>query len=141
MVFSHSLFGCNSTSPAPIFPLGFHAITLCYFAFLSVIAGTYRISYQSVPEGPRTFNTIKGLDIHKQNGYTVHMRTEQILKTLGSNIRAIREKRGTQQDLANTINKDRSVIARYERGEVDIPVTVLFDIAKALKVSAAKLVK
>lgn len=69
------------------------------------------------------------------------MRTEQILKTLGSNIRAIREKRGTQQDLANTINKDRSVIARYERGEVDIPVTVLFDIAKALKVSAAKLVK
>ena len=47
----------------------------------------------------------------------------------------------TQFDLGLVIGKDRSVVAKYEAGDIDIPITVLNDIARALKVKVGDLVK
>lgn len=38
----------------------------------------------------------------------------------------------SQSELAEIIGRDQGTIAKYEKGEVDFPVTVLIAIAKAL---------
>lgn len=65
-----------------------------------------------------------------------------ITKTIGKRIREVRTIRSmTQFDLGLVIGKDRSVVAKYEAGDIDIPITVLNDIARALKVKVGDLVK
>jgi len=60
---------------------------------------------------------------------------------LGKNIRRYRKLAGmTQQVLANKIKKERSVIARYELGNIHMTVGTLVDIARALKVTPLDLI-
>ena len=57
---------------------------------------------------------------------------------VGTKIREIRKaKKMTQQELADLIDRERSVVVRYEQDAVDIPVSVLSAIARALKVKEA----
>jgi transcriptional regulator with XRE-family HTH domain len=57
---------------------------------------------------------------------------------IGTKIREIRKSMNmTQQELADLVKKDRSMIAKYELNQIDIPVSVVSDLAKALKVNEA----
>jgi transcriptional regulator with XRE-family HTH domain len=47
----------------------------------------------------------------------------------------------TQAELAACVGKKRVTITRYELGGVDIPVSVLGEIAKTLKVPVSKLLE
>jgi transcriptional regulator with XRE-family HTH domain len=59
---------------------------------------------------------------------------------VSANIRKYRLQRQlTQAELAARVGKRRVTITRYELGSVDIPVSVLGEIAKALKVPVRKL--
>ena len=61
------------------------------------------------------------------------------MNNIGSNILKLRKLRGvTQAQLAKKIKKDRSVIARYERGDVKVSVDVVLSIANALRFPIAK---
>jgi transcriptional regulator with XRE-family HTH domain len=65
--------------------------------------------------------------------YKVHM------ISIGETIRRRRKAKGlTQEDLGKAIGKDRSVIARYEDGGIDMPVSVIAAIAGALDVPVAE---
>ena len=58
------------------------------------------------------------------------------LKKLGKNIRDIRKSKNlSQEKLAELIKKTRNYIGMIERAEINIPASVIFDIAKALNVS------
>ena len=57
-------------------------------------------------------------------------------KKLGKNIKHIRKSKGlSQEKLAELIGKSRNYIGLVERAEVNIPVSVIFDFAKALDVN------
>jgi transcriptional regulator with XRE-family HTH domain len=59
---------------------------------------------------------------------------------VSANIRKYRLQRHlTQAELAARVGKRRVTITRYELGSVDIPVSVLGEIAKALKVPVGTL--
>jgi len=61
---------------------------------------------------------------------------------VSTNIRKYRLQRQlTQAELAARVGKRRVTITRYELGSVDIPVSVLGEIAKALKVPVRKLLE
>jgi transcriptional regulator with XRE-family HTH domain len=61
---------------------------------------------------------------------------------VATNIRTYRLPRKlTQAALAARVGKQRVTITRYELGGVDIPVSVLGEIAKALKVPVRKLLE
>ena len=64
--------------------------------------------------------------------YNVHMKNISI----GPRIKEIRKSRRlTQGNLAELVGKERSMVCRYERGQVDIPVSVLVNLAAALDVT------
>lgn len=57
-----------------------------------------------------------------------------------NNIAQVRRQKGmTQLQLATCIGKKRHTVAEYELGVINIPLSVLYDIAKALKVRVAVL--
>ncbi len=57
------------------------------------------------------------------------------LKKLGKNIRYIRKSKNlSQEKLAELIKKTRNYVGMIERAEINIPASVIFDIAKALNV-------
>lgn len=57
------------------------------------------------------------------------------LKKLGKNIRCVRKSKGlSQEKLAELIKKTRNYVGMVERAEINTPVSVIFDIAKALNV-------
>ena len=57
-----------------------------------------------------------------------------------NNIAQIRRQKGmTQLQLATCIGKKRHTVAEYELGVINIPLSVLYDIAMALEVSVATL--
>ena len=61
---------------------------------------------------------------------------------VSTNIRKYRlERQLTQAQLAARVGKRRVTITRYELGSVDIPVSVLGAIAKALKVPVRQLLE
>lgn len=63
-----------------------------------------------------------------------------ITAKIGARIHKIREDRGiSQSELAAQVNASQTQIANYERGEQDMPLTRLFDIAGILGVTAADL--
>jgi len=57
------------------------------------------------------------------------------LKKLGKNIKDIRKSKGfSQEKLAEIIKKTRNYVGMVERAEINVPASVLFDLAKALNV-------
>ncbi len=61
-------------------------------------------------------------------------------KKLGKNIRDIRKYKGlSQEKLAELVNKTRNYIGMVERAEINVPVSVIFDIAKALNIHPKEL--
>ncbi len=57
------------------------------------------------------------------------------LKKLGKNIKNIRKSKNlSQEKLAELIKKTRNYVGMVERAEINAPVSVLFDFAKALNV-------
>lgn len=57
------------------------------------------------------------------------------LKKLGKNIKDKRKTKGlSQEKLAELIKKTRNYVGMVERAEINLPASVLFDIAKALNV-------
>ena len=65
---------------------------------------------------------------------------EQLAKALGTRIRAQRKTCGLSQDaLALACNIDRSYMGRIERGEVNITVEKLYQIANTLNCEASSL--
>jgi transcriptional regulator with XRE-family HTH domain len=69
-------------------------------------------------------------------------RNEKAILTLASNIRKYRIERNlTIEELANIINVDYSQIGRMERGVVNPNISIIFDIAEALKIEPSKLLE
>ena len=61
-------------------------------------------------------------------------------KKLGKNIRDIRKYKGlSQEKLAELVNKTKNYIGMVERAEINVPVSVIFDIAKALNIHPKEL--
>lgn len=57
----------------------------------------------------------------------------ELLAPLGEQIKRLRNSRGiTQEELADRIGKGKSVIAKYERGNVNLRIGVLAQVAQAL---------
>lgn len=64
----------------------------------------------------------------------------ELSELLGQNIRTLRkEKSISQESLAHVCEIDRSYFGRIERGEVNITVCKLYEIAKALDVNVREL--
>lgn len=64
----------------------------------------------------------------------------ELSESLGQNIRILRKvKLISQESLAHVCEIDRSYLGRIERGEVNITVSKLYEIAKALEVNAKEL--
>jgi len=65
---------------------------------------------------------------------------EDVLRTLGTRVRGLREGHGwSQEDLARSCGRHFTYIGRIERGEQNVTVAVLHDIATALGVQIADL--
>ncbi|MFN4056362.1 MAG: helix-turn-helix domain-containing protein [Alishewanella aestuarii] len=65
---------------------------------------------------------------------------EQRLVNFGNRIRAIRkEKNLSQEELAALANIDRSYMGHIERGEKNVTLTKIYQIADALEISATTL--
>lgn len=61
--------------------------------------------------------------------------------TIGSNIKKFRTAAGlTQKQLGERVGKSESCIGNYELGSTEIPSSMLFRIADALKISAHQLI-
>ena len=61
-------------------------------------------------------------------------------KVLGKNIKTARKnKRLTQQELADLIGKSKSVVQKYESGETEPPTPVIYAISDALEIDAYEL--
>ena len=59
------------------------------------------------------------------------------LKKLGKNIKNIRKSLGlSQEQLAERIKKTRNYVGMIERAEINMPSSVIFEIAEALDVEA-----
>ena len=60
-----------------------------------------------------------------------------LLQKLGKNIKYARKNKNlSQEKLAELIKKTRNYVGMVERAEINIPVSVIFDIAKALNINA-----
>lgn len=66
----------------------------------------------------------------------------QISKTLGQNIKRIRErKKMSQGDICRAIDMDRSYMSAIEGGKVNVTIAIVEKIARALDVSVDELLK
>lgn len=67
------------------------------------------------------------------------MNRKIINEQIGQNIKAIRKRqKKTQQNVAEKIGISRSVYARYETGEIEIPVSTFVLIIQELHTDASK---
>ena len=65
---------------------------------------------------------------------------DQYLKRFGENLKKIREAKGiSQRSLASSCNVDHSHISRIEKGEKNITVLTILELAGALEVKPKKL--
>ena len=68
------------------------------------------------------------------------MRDNQILSTIGGNIRQLRLSLGwSQERLSFECNVDRTFVGKIERGVVNVSILTLCDIAHALGVNVKEL--
>ncbi len=66
----------------------------------------------------------------------------EVLRRLGENVRAARRERGlTQEDLAELLDISVAYVSLIERGGRNPPVTTVFAIAHALRVSPSDLME
>lgn len=64
------------------------------------------------------------------------------LKKLGSNIKKLREAKGLSfRELSYACDIDNSKISKIEKGQVNITLTTILQLAKALEVHPAELLK
>jgi putative transcriptional regulator len=64
-----------------------------------------------------------------------------LLKRIGQRIVNLRTERNlSQADLANLAGKDRQSIHRVEKGEINVSVHYLYEIAEALKIKLSDLI-
>jgi DNA-binding XRE family transcriptional regulator len=69
------------------------------------------------------------------------MKREVLLKKVGKQVTALREKAGiSQSELARLCQKDRQSIHAFEKGEYNASLVYLMEIAKALNVKLSELV-
>lgn len=69
------------------------------------------------------------------------VRDQEFLEKLGKRIRQIRKEKGlTQVELASKINNHDEQIGRIERAEVNVSVSMLYQIAQGLEVELKELV-
>ena len=69
-----------------------------------------------------------------------YIRDEKALKTVGLQIRKLREKAGySQQEFADMCEMELSQINRIELGKVNTSISVLFKIAEILELKPSKL--
>lgn len=70
------------------------------------------------------------------------LKVEDLYKLLGNNIRTIREaKLMTQQTLADLCNMEKSNISRIERGQTNITIKNLYQIACSLETTMSELLQ
>lgn len=66
--------------------------------------------------------------------------SEILRKKLGNNIRYARKRLSfSQEKVAELIGKSRNYVGMVERGELNTPVSVIFDFAKALRIEPKNL--
>lgn len=71
-----------------------------------------------------------------------HRRNQEGIQILADNIRKYRKEKGmTIEQLANELEVDYSQISRMERGIVNPNISIVFDIAEALKIKAYQLLE
>ena len=69
------------------------------------------------------------------------MSDNRILFSIGQTIKALRNERGwSQEQLSEKNGVDRSFLGKIERGEVNVSILTLCDIAKALSVNFQTLI-
>jgi transcriptional regulator with XRE-family HTH domain len=69
-------------------------------------------------------------------------RNEKAINVLAANIRKYRQERNlTIEELANLVEVDYSQIGRMERGVVNANISIVFDIANALKIKPSQLLE
>ena len=65
---------------------------------------------------------------------------QEYLKNFGENLKKIREAKGiSQRSLASSCNLDHSHISKIERGEKNITILTILELANALEVKPKKL--
>ena len=70
------------------------------------------------------------------------MKKEQLQKQIGQSIISLRKKKGwSQSDLARACNKDRQALEKLENGKVNPTLYTLYEVAQALEVELAELIK
>lgn len=63
-----------------------------------------------------------------------------INKEIGLKIRVFRKKRGlTIEDLAKLLCKSKATVSKYERGEITIDITTLYELANTLNIQVEQL--
>jgi transcriptional regulator with XRE-family HTH domain len=68
--------------------------------------------------------------------------TDKALKQIGSKLQAARKLKGiTQQEIANRVGISRTYYSQIENGDRDPSATIITNIAKALGVSIADILK
>ena len=72
----------------------------------------------------------------------MEIRESKRLKQFGRNIRAARERKGlTQRELSDLCGVDNSKICKIEQGKVNMTLLTLIEIAVALNISPAALLR
>lgn len=71
-----------------------------------------------------------------------HRRNEVAISTLANNIRKHRKLAGLSlEELANLIDRDYSQVSRMERSKVNPNVSIIWEIAAALKIKPSQLLE
>lgn len=69
------------------------------------------------------------------------MKKQELQRKIGQRIIELRTQKGwSQADLARACNKDRQAIEKFENGKVNPTLYSLYEIAKALDTTLAKLI-
>lgn len=70
------------------------------------------------------------------------LKVEDLYKLIGKNIRTVREEKlMTQQTLADLCNMEKSNISRIERGQTNITIKNLYQIACSLETTMSELLQ
>ena len=66
----------------------------------------------------------------------MNMAAENYMKTFGQRLKKLREKQGlTQTELARKLGKSLRTVQKYESGEIDIPLSMLYSISEVFDVT------